>query len=87
MSWMTKGGSLSVLGQSPLPFPPNKLVPGGVASTRHEAEVLTFCGRHGDGRWASQAARTTKGADTSWTASATGRPAERGGLYRSEGFG
>ena len=37
MSWMTKGGSSSALGQSPPPFPLNELARGGVASTRHEA--------------------------------------------------
>src|ERR1700722_6189949 len=86
MSWMTKGGSSSALGQSPPPFPLNELARGGVASTRHEVTALTCCDRHGDGRWARQAARTTKGTDTSWTAGALGRPPERGGVYPSEGF-
>jgi hypothetical protein len=87
MSWMIKGGSSSALGQSPLHFPLNELAQCGVASTAHEASAVTCCDRDGDGRWAPQAARTTRGMDTSWTASAVGRPPERGGVYPSEGFG
>src|ERR1700722_20911548 len=87
MSWMTKGGSSSALGKSPLPFPPNELAPGGVASTRHEAAALTYCDPRGDGRWAPQAARTTKDANTSRTASAGGRPPERRAVFSLEGFG
>src|ERR1700722_5530115 len=64
MSWMTKGGSSSALGQSPLPFPPNELPPGGGAPPRQGAAALTYCDRRGDGRWAPQAARTTKDANT-----------------------
>ena len=36
MSWMTKGGSSSALGQSPLRFPLNELARRGVATTAYD---------------------------------------------------
>src|ERR1700722_12849035 len=63
MSWMTKGGSSSALGQSRLHFPLNELARCGVASTAHEATAVAGCDRDGDGPWAPQAARTTRGTD------------------------
>jgi hypothetical protein len=87
MSWMIKGGSSSALGQSPLHFPLNELARCGVASTAHEATAVTCCDRDGDGRGAPQAARTTRGTDTSWKSSVVGRLSEREGVYPSEGFG
>ena len=36
MSWMTKGGSSSALGQSPLRFPLNELARRGVATTEYD---------------------------------------------------
>src|SRR5271154_4797595 len=87
MSWMTKEGSSSALEQSLLHFPLNELGRCGVASRAPEATAVTCCDLDGDSRRAQQAARTTGDTDTSWKASAAGRPPERGGVYPSEGFG
>jgi hypothetical protein len=87
MSWMIKGGSSSALGQSPLRFPLNGLARCGDASTAHEATVVTCRDCDGDGRGAPQAARATRGTDTSWKASVVGSLSERGGVNPSEGFG
>jgi hypothetical protein len=90
MSWMTRGGSSSVLGQSQLHFPLNELAQlarGGVASTGHEAQIATRCDRDGDGRGGPQSGNTTNGAGAGRMGKAVGKPPDEGGLYPSEGFG
>jgi hypothetical protein len=86
MSWMTKGGSSSALGQSPLRFPLNELAQRHVASTARDA-IATRLGCGVDDRCGSPASHTTKGADTCGTGRAAGTPPDEGGFYRSEGFG
>jgi hypothetical protein len=85
MSWMSKEGSSSGLGQSLLRFPLNELGRSGVALTTHEAgTVACDCvvyGRHGQ-----QSRPTKKDADPCWTGEAVGKSPNKGGLYHSEGF-
>jgi hypothetical protein len=85
MSWMTKGGSSSASGRSPLPCPPNEFAPRGAVHTRHDAADATGCVCVVDG-WRSLGA-TTKGAIISGDGKAVGKPLGEGGIYRFEGFG
>ncbi len=85
MSWMTKEGSSSVLGQSPLRFPLNELGRREVTTTRHDATDATSCVCIVDGRRlfgaAMEAATICSGGK------AVGKPLGEGGVYRFEGFG
>jgi hypothetical protein len=87
MSWMTKEGSSSALGQSPLRFPLNELERSGVALTTHEATTAACCDCLADGRYGQQSGATTKGADPCWTGKAVGKSPDEGGVHPSEGFG
>ncbi len=84
MSWMTKEGSLSASGQSPLHFPPNALAQRGAAS--HKYEAATACGEFVLKKQ-SIPSPNTKGGDRRWTVRAAGKPLDQGGVYRFEGFG
>ena len=87
MSWMSKEGSSSALGQSPLRFPLNELGRSGVALTTHEAGTAACCDCVVDGRHGQQSRPTTKGVDPCWTGKAVGKSPDEGGVYPSEGFG
>ena len=87
MSWMSKEGSSSALGQSPLRFPLNELGRSGVALTTHEGGTAACCDCVVDGRDGQQSRPATKGADPCWTGKAVGKSPDEGGVYPSEGFG
>jgi hypothetical protein len=86
MSWMTKEGSSSALGQSPLRFPLNELGRFGVALTTHEGGTAACCDCVVDGRHGQQSRPATKGAGP-WTGKAVGKSPDEGGVHPSEGFG
>jgi hypothetical protein len=80
MSWMTKDGSSSASGQSPLRFPLSEVAPA-----RHDATDAARCVCVVNNRCSSAA--TTKGATIYWVGKAVGKPLGEGGVYRFEGFG
>jgi hypothetical protein len=86
MSWMSKGGSSSALGQSPLRFPLNELARRGVATTAHDFasaagwdSVIDLWRRWGADRPPRSAKR--------WRGSEGAATPPYEGVYRSEGFG
>jgi hypothetical protein len=86
MSWMSKEGSSSALGQSPLRFPLNEFAPRGVALTTHEVSTVACCDCVVDGRYDQQSGATTKDVDICRTGRAVGKPSDEG-VYPPEGFG
>jgi hypothetical protein len=84
MSWMTKEGSLSASGQSPLDFPLSERALHEVVRTRHDATGATSCVCVVADRRSSHPA--TKGAIVCRGARPW-KPLGKGGVYRFEGFG
>ena len=86
MSWMSKGGSSSALGQSPLRFPLNELARRGVATTAHDFASAAGWDSVIDRWWRSRADSSTK-STKSWRASeGMGAPPYEG-VHSLEGFG
>jgi hypothetical protein len=84
MSWMTKEGSSSALGQLLPRFQPSEPSPREVAPGRHDAGAADRDCIVGD-RGASAAA--TGRAATRSVGKALGEPLGQGGVYGFEGFG
>jgi hypothetical protein len=86
MSWMTKGGSSSALGQSPLRFPLNELARRGVATTAYDFASAGGWDSVIDPwrRWGAD--RPTRSAKRCRASEGAATPPHEG-VYPSEGFG
>src|ERR1700727_2703574 len=86
MSWMTRGGSSSALGQSLLRYPLSELARLRAAPTTKDATPAAPYDCFVDGR-GGQTSGDTKGDYACWVGRARKRPPDEGGVCPSKGFG
>ena len=88
MSWMTKGGSSSASGQSPLRFPLNELARRGVAPTEHECATVEALRIHSSmANGVRRTGSTTKSAEHLAGRRGRWERLRQEVVYPSEGFG